>query len=613
MLVLSALVCTALAAAPAPPTITLSVDAREATRRVLHAHLSIPAAEGPLVLRFPKWNPGTHAPSTPLNDLVGLHVSATGKPVAWQRDPIDLYAFHLQVPPGARTVEVALDHVMTPPGYLNEGAQATSSLLMLNFWPLLLVPDGPEAQWAVRVKLPAGYRWASALTKTQEAQGELQFAPVPLATLIDSPLLAGSHFRTVSLSKGERPVELHLAGDSEGAVALPPEGEKALSKLVTEADALFGARHFRRYQFLVSLTDNFPDFGLEHHEASDDRVGERAFIDEEVRPGFATLLPHEFTHSWNGKYRRPLGLAPATPQGPMVGTLLWVYEGLTEYLGTFVLSGRSGLLSPEEVRETIAAYAAGQEVTSGRSWRPLADTAASAPILYGASTQWALERRGVDFYAEGALLWLEVDAKLRTLSGGKRSLDDFCRAFFGGASGAPQVVTYQLEDVLAGLEAVAPFDWKGFFAARVDDVTAHPPRGPEASGWKVVYDDKPNAMLKSWEAIYKIQDASLTLGLQVHEDGTLADVVGDSPAARAGLAPGLKLIGVNGRKYTPQVLTEAIAATRTAPKPMQLLVEDGDFFRTATFEYKSGLRSPHLERVPGTADLLGDILAPKSH
>lgn len=616
MLIAYPLFLAAAFAAPsgAGPDIAVSVDARDAARRVIHVHLTIPVRPGPLTLRYPQWIPGTHAPVTPINDLVGLHLSAQGKAVPWHRNPLDLYAFGLEVPAGARTLDVDLDHVMTPRNFLNEGDQATPSILILNFWPLVLYPEasGAASTFAVRVKLPAGYRWASPLPRASEAAGELAFAPVSLETLIDSPLLAGSHFKVVPLSKGDGAVELDLAGDSEGALALPPETVKAYEKLVVEAQALFGARHYRRYHFLVSLSDALTDYGLEHHEASDDRMSERALVDPEERRGFASLLPHEFVHSWNGKYRRPRGLATATPREPMDGSLLWVYEGLTEYLGSIVLAGRSGVSAGEDVRETLAYYAARMDGRDGRAWRPLADTAASAPTLYAAPGAWASWRRGVDFYMEGALLWLEADAKIRELTKGQRSLDDFCRAFHGGENGGPALRTYELDDVLAGLGAVAPYDWQGFFASRVDAVAPHAPRGLEAAGWKVVFDDKPNSVAKSWDANEKRQNEAFTLGILVHEDGTLVDVAPALPAGRAGVPPGAKLLAVGGRKYTPQVLKEALLSSKSGKEPLELLVQDGDFFRSFSVDYHGGLRFPHLQRMEGVPDRLADILRPRA-
>jgi predicted metalloprotease with PDZ domain len=344
--------------------------------------------------------------------------------------------------------------------------------------------------------------------------------------------------------------------------------------------------------------------GLEHHQSSDNRVPERMLIDEDMLYGWAALLPHEFTHSWNGKFRRPASLTTPDYQQPMQGDLLWVYEGLTNYLG-FVLAGRSGLLPEEWAHEELALTAAFLDHRAGRSWRPLADTAVAAQSLYGSPAEWSSLRRSTDFYPEGTLLWLEADVLIRQKSKGARSLDDFCKKFHGAPSGPPAVSTYSLDDVIAALNQVQPYDWRGFFDARVYSVAAHPPlAGIEDGGWKLVYDDKPNKAWAGYEKEDKLILLDTSIGARLKEDGTFLDVVPGMPAAQAGLAPGMKLVGVNGRKWSSTLLHEAVKSK----EPIELLVENAEFYLTARLKHNAGLGYAHLERVSAKPDLLKEIL-----
>jgi predicted metalloprotease with PDZ domain len=372
------LLCAAAArAADGPRPVTLDVDAREAPLRIFHARLVIPAAPGPLTLVYPKWIPGEHGPTGPITDLAGLKFSAGGTPLAWRRDPVDMWALRCDVPAGADAVEVALDYLS--PGEtagFSSGASATSKLALLSWNQLLLYPQGRNTDdivYAASLTLPAGWKYGTALPVAREAPGRIEFAPVPLTTLVDSPVLAGQHFRTVVLAEGAPPHRIQIAADSAAALEMTPAHLAQFQALVAETGALFGARHYRHYDFLLTLSDHTAHFGLEHHESSDDRVAERSLVNDDKRKMLARLLPHEMTHSWNGKYRRPAGLATPTFQEPMKGELLWVYEGLTEYLGS-VLTARSGLLTPEQYREALALTAATMDIQAGRSWRPRADT-----------------------------------------------------------------------------------------------------------------------------------------------------------------------------------------------------------------------------------------------
>jgi len=596
-------------------SIQLHVDLSDAPRNVYHAKLSIPAKPGAMTLVFPKWIPGNHRPSGPIAALTGIRMDALGKPLAWQRDDVDMYAFHVTVPEGTRTVDVSLDAITLSDSAGAEGPAASSTLLDLNWNAVVLYPQGAESdavEFVTSIKLPAGWKFGTALVSTHTSGDEVEFAPVSLTTLVDSPLIAGEHYRRIELTTAaDAPAHvMNLVADSEADLAMKPEDLAAYRKLVAETGALFGARHYRQYHFLYTLSDQVGGHGLEHHESNDSAAAERTLLDPDLHLLYASLLPHEFAHSWNGKYRRPAGLATRNYQEPMIGDLLWVYEGLTDYLGN-LLAERSKLLSPEQYRETLAATAASLDHRSGRSWRPLEDTARSVQILRLLGPQWSNWRRGLDYYPEGELIWLEVDAIIRQQTHGQRSLDDFCRRFHGGQSGPPKVVPYTFDDVVHALNDVAPYDWASLLRERVGATNTHAPLGGiERDGWKLVYNDQPNVFTQALEKLVKFADFSYSLGFIVALDGKLDDVLVGSPAYQAGLGPGMKLVAVNGRKWTPPVLRAAIKVAEGNSAPIELLVENAQFFQTYSISYHEGDKNPHLERVSGQPDLLSTLLNP---
>jgi predicted metalloprotease with PDZ domain len=595
--------------------VALEVDAREAPRKIFHARLTIPASPGPLTLLYPKWIPGEHGPTGPIADLAGLRFSSAGRPLPWKRDPADMYRFQLEVPAGADQVEVLLDYLSpAETGQFSSGASATANLALVSWNQLLLYPENrkpDEILFSATIRLPEGWKWATALERASGPAAEgVRFAPVSLTTLVDSPVLAGEHFRIVTLTDGPPAHRIDIAADGDAALAMSPEVEAQYRSLVAETGVLFGARHYRHYDFLLTLSDHTAHFGLEHHESSDDRVDERSLVDADRRKLMAGLLPHEMTHSWNGKYRRPADLAIGSFQEPMRGDLLWVYEGLTEYLGQ-VLAARSGLLTEDQYREELALTAADMDHQKGRAWRPLQDTAVSAQVLYGARGDWAALRRGVDFYAESELLWLEADTLIRRESAGRRSLDDFCRLFHGGPSGPPRVVPYTFDHVVAALNQVQPYDWRAFWTKRLETTEPGAPlQGVSAGGWKLVYSEEIPDLQRAAEDTRKVTDVRYSIGISVREDGSIPDLIPGSPAAAAGLGPGMKLVAVNGRRWSPLVLREAIRNSKT--RPIELLVENGDFFTTARLDYAGPERYPHLERDAARPDLLSRILRPLS-
>jgi predicted metalloprotease with PDZ domain len=596
-------------------SIRLQADLTDAPRNLYHAKLTIPAKPGAMTLVFPKWIPGNHRPSGPIAALTGIRLEAAGKALVWQRDALDMYAFHVTVPEAVRSIDVSLDAITSNDSAGGGGPAASSNLLDLNWNTVVLYPQGADSdavEFVPSVKLPAGWKFGTALVSTHASGDEVEFAPVSLTTLVDSPLIAGVHYRRIDLTTAaDTPAHtMDMVADSEADLAMKPEDLAAYRKLVAETGALFGARHYRQYHFLYTLSDQVGGHGLEHHESNDSAAAERTLLDPDLHLLYASLLPHEFAHSWNGKYRRPAGLATRNYQEPMMGDLLWVYEGLTDYLGN-LLAERSGLMSPEQYREALASTAASLDHRSGRSWRPLEDTARSVQILRLMGPQWSNWRRGLDYYPEGELIWLEVDAIIRQQTHGQRSLDDFCRRFHGGQSGPATVVPYTFDDVVRTLNDVAPYDWASLLRERVGLTSTHAPLGGiERDGWKLMYNDQPNAFTKALEKLAKFADFSYSLGFTVAEDGKLDDVIVGSPAYQSGLGPGMKLVAVNGRKWTPPVLRAALKAAQGTAAPIELLVENAQFFQTYSISYHEGEKNPHLERVPAQPDLLNLVLNP---
>jgi predicted metalloprotease with PDZ domain len=600
-------------------TIELSVDLRDAPRHVLHARQTIPAKPGPLTLVYPKWIPGEHDASGQVVDVAGLRISAGKRELHWERDPADMFAFRIEVPPGASRVEVELDFLVpSSRGSGVTGPAVSPRVLVLNWSNVVLYPAGVQAadlQITPEITLPAGWEPATALRILEKRGGRVRYVPVTLETLIDSPVSAGVHYRAIPLAAPAGAPEhvLHLVADDTTALALPSETNAALQRLVPEAYAIFEVPHYGRYDFLVTLSDHAGVIGLEHHESTDIRMPERTFLEEGQWRTWASVFAHELVHTWNGKYRRPKGMATPDYQQAQRTEMLWVYEGLTEYLGS-VLAARSGLLSPQFVRDVIAFEAAGLGAGRGRDWRPLGDTARSAQDLFGVRFEGSGWRRSLDFYSEGALLWLEVDARIRTATQGAVSLDDFCRRFFGPPQSGPEVRPYERAELVAALNEVAPGVWDAFFRERVDRVRALAPvEGIEAAGWKLAYDDEPNAYAEDAASGPDAGlDLRLTLGVYLNGEQTVVDVLPGSPAARAGLTSGATLVAVGSRTFSPERLADALAEAQRSGAPIELLAQTADFFTTHRVDYRGGERHPHLVRDETKPDLLSEILRPRT-
>jgi predicted metalloprotease with PDZ domain len=597
-----------LAATLSAQPMTVAVDARDARRGVFHSAVTMPAAPGPMRFVYPKWIPGEHSPSGPIAQVMGMRVTSAGQTLSWRRDPVDMFAFDVDVPKGASSIEVDFDYISPPVGYASgygETPNHTQHLLDLPWNHVVVYPAGQRTdaiQVNASVTLPEGWKSDTALTS----------GPVSLTTLVDSPLIAGEYFRTIPLAPDTK---ISIVADSEAALALPADRIAQLTKLVAETDALFGARHYRKYTWLLTLSDVVETQGLEHHESSDNRAVEKGLTDSDLQELTMSTLSHEFVHSWNGKYRRPAGLATPDYQQPMLGELLWVYEGMTRYLGNFVLTSRSGLFTPEFAREYTAFVAANLDRNrTGRDWRPLVDTAVSVQTLGEAPFAWTAYRRALDYYDEMLLVWLDVDTTIRKKANGAKSLDDFTHAFHGApaitSTGAPMVKPYTFDDVVAALNSVAPNDWATFLRDRIYKITPHPPLGAlEAAGWRLVYNNQPNAYIDARQHASKRIDKTFSLGILFHDNGKIDDLTPGTPAADAGLTPGMEVTSINGRKWSADALHEEIAAG----KPIEMIAGFGEHVATYRIDYKGGEQYPHLERIEGKADVLGAIMSARSH
>jgi predicted metalloprotease with PDZ domain len=605
------------AQSPAANIIRLDVDATHAAQKILHAHMVIPVHAGPLTLYYPEWIPGEHMPDAPLTNLAGIIFTIDGKRIPWRRDLVDMFALHLDIPAEASALDVKLDFFLTGPlsGYTS-GAGSTANLDVVSWNQILLYPDNPppaDLRVQPSVRLPEGWQFATALAGAKQSEDTVEFAPVALDRLIDSPLIAGKYFRKVDLTPNQSPdVEIDLAADSQAALAMPSDTEKHFRRLVAEAQALFGPAHYGDYHFLVTLSDLVAHFGVEHRESSDDRDSEHSLTDEAQRIDFAGLLPHEYVHSWNGKFRRPIGLATKNYQEPMKDDLLWVYEGLTQYLGE-VLTTRSGLRSNDLDQELMAQIAAQADYRAGREWRSLQDTADGEPAFGDVPQEWSNWRRGTDYYEEGELLWLDVDGTLRRLTNDTQSVDTFAAKFFAGPAGYPPVETYTFDDIVSALNSLAPYDWATFFRQRLDETP--PPTADEAvanAGWKLVYSDQKNRMDENSDWLTRWRTYTYSIGMIVSDDGYVSDVVYNGPAYKAGIGPEMRITSINGRAFSDDTLRQALRDAVNSPAPIEVTAANGRDTQDYSVDYHGGPRFPHIERDKSRPDYLSEILAPKA-
>jgi len=594
-----------------PGTIQLDVDATDLAHRVFKVREEIPVQAGTLRLYYPQWLPGNHGPRGPIDLMGGLRFKVDGTYLPWRRDPLDMYSFLVDVPAGASRLVAEFDY-LTPMDSAQGRIVVTPEMLGIQWNAVLLYPAGYEAgriQFAPRVQLPTAWNAGTALELENAAGtgGHLVYKPVSLEVLVDSPLLAGKYFKRIPIEEGARPVYLEAAADKAKQLEIKPEVLAKHKALVTQADKLYGARHYRHYHFLLSASDRYSGIGLEHQQSTEVGV-DTDYLTDPKATGDRDLLAHEYTHSWNGKFRRGADLATPNYNVPMQDSLLWVYEGQTQYWGN-VLAARAGFVTAEQARDNLALVAAAYEHREGRAWRSLADTT-NQPIISARRPQaWRSWQRGEDYYSEGELIWLDVDTLLREKSGGKKSLDDFARAFFGVQDGRTEVLTYTFDDVVATLDSLVPYDWAGFLRARVDARTEHAPLdGLARGGWKLVYQDKPNSVAAASAGKYGT-DFGYSLGMSLNKENKISEVLWNGVAYQAGLAPGMVLVAVNGEAASGEELTEAVKSAKETKQPIVLLVNSFGHISTVTLRYFEGLKYPHLERIPGTPDRLSQIHA----
>ncbi len=603
----------AMAGAAAP--IQVALDLSDAPRKILHAQLKIPVHAGPLTLDLPQWIPGEHSPTGPIDNLAGIVFTANGQVLPWRRDEVNMFALHLVIPPNVSVLEARVDFLATAAASgFSAGASTGPNLAVVSWNEVALYPDGMAASqiaYQPSVKMPAGWKFGTALVPAETNGDSITFQPVSLEMLVDSPVLTGRFFREIPIATDVSPKHfVDLAGDGPEDLNVSSSLIDSWSKLVRETGVLFKSRHYESYHFLVTLSDNVAHFGLEHHQSSDDRVEARGLVDEDLVMLNGDLLSHEFTHSWNGKYRRPAGLATQNYGQPMKGELLWVYEGLTQYLGD-VLAARCGIWTSEQYRAYLAGSAAEMDHRPGRTWRDLEDTAVSAQILYDTSPQWDNWRRSVDYYAEGELIWLDVDTTIRQLSAGKKSLNDFCARFFGVRGNTPpEVFPYTFDDVVANLNAIQPNDWRGFLMERLHTKSPHAPlEGITRGGYRIEYTGQPNEFSNAEDSHDRGVNAWYSLGFRT-QDNSIVDVLIGSPAYAAGLGPEMRIVAVNGRRASDDLLRKAIQEAKDKGPAIQLITENSGYFKTVTIDYHGGEKYPHLVRVGSGTAYLDDILKP---
>jgi len=598
---------------PYPGTLTLFIDATDVSRAIFRGELIVPSPPaGPLTIFFPRWVPGHHAPSGPISRIAGIEVNADGVRIPWRRDPVMMHALHMVVPAGTRDIRLGFQYLSATGPDMGR-VEMSEDMMDLQWTSLAPYPAGHASrEMTVRasVRLPPGWAFATALEQDDSREGVVRFRPVSYETLVDSPIVAGRYHRSEPLGELQgAPVMLELFADRPESLQARPDQIAAHRALVEQADRLFRSRHFERYAFLVGLTSRIGSLGAEHLRSSENFTVPGYFTDWADTAPSRELLPHELAHSWNGKFRRGSDLLTQTLDVPMRNSLLWVYEGLTRYLGA-VLAARAGLHTMEESLGNFAQNAAAMQNRPGRAWRALLDTTNHS--IYAEGPQpWPSWQRGADYYLEGQLVWLDIDTRLREMSGGQRSLDDFVRAFFAVEDRSTIPLAYDFDDVVRTLNRVAPGKWREYLRQRIDQVAPDAPLdGIRRGGYRLVYRDTPTGFFRSGEKQRGVSDLGYSVGLTVKGDGTIAEVLWGSTAYDAALTIGTRIVAVGAHTFTPSTLLDAVRECRGRETPLPLTVQRADAVRQVALNCSAGLRYPWLERDPSAADRLGAILAP---
>jgi predicted metalloprotease with PDZ domain len=596
-----------------PGLIRLAVDATDVERCIFRVRETIPVpGAGPMTLLFPKWLPGYHSPVAPIELLAGLDIRAGGARLAWRRDPVEVYAFHVDVPEGVEIIEASFQF-LSPTSDAQGTVAMTDAMLALRWNTVVLYPAGyfsRGVQVEASVTLPEGWAWACALEDAATDGATTTFAPIALDVLVDSPLLAGRWSRQVDLDDSAT-VRLNLFADRPELLEFTPEQVAPHRSLVAQADKLFGGRHFDHFDFLAAVSEQLGGGGVEHQRSCEIVVPADYFAKWEPNTPKRDVFAHEYVHSWNGKFRRGEDSWTPSFERPIRNSLMWVYEGQTQYWGE-VLAARSGLWTPQQALDTVARTAALYDNRPGGRWRPMSDTTRDPIIASREPLPWPSWQRSEDYYAEGKLLWLDVDTLLRELSDDARSLDDFAHRFFGRAEGRPTTWTYRFEDVVAALDEVAPHDWTTFLTERLESrETGAPLDGLKRGGYRLVYRDTPSDFAVRTDAETGVLNLRFSVGLTLSSEGVLQEVIWESPAFEAGLVAAAKVLAVNGYTYAPEVMTQAIVEAKESGA-VNLLVQRGGRCREVAVRYAGGHRYPHLEAIAGARPRLDEILAPKA-
>ena len=595
-----------------PGEITLHVDATDVHRGILRAREVIPvSAAGTLTLLYPKWLPGYHSPQAPIELFAGLEVHAAGRRLSWKRDPVEVYAFHVEIPAGSESIEAQFQF-LSPTTEKHGRLVVTHDILTMQWNTVVLYPAGyysRRIQVRAAVRLPPEWRFGCALERAASEPSWQAFEPVALDVLIDSPLYAGRHVRAIQLDD-EGLVRLNLVAERADQLAASAAQIEPHRALIAQADKLFGPRPFDHYEFLVSLSDELGSVGVEHHRCAEIGTVADYFTNWESRAESRDVMAHEYVHAWNGKFRRGQDSWTPSFERPIRNSLMWVYEGQTQYWGN-VLSTRSGLVPAQHALDALARTAAICEHRAGRRWRSVSDTTRDPIIASRGPLPWVSWQRSEDYYSEGQLMWLDVDTLLRELTGDTQSLDTFARAFFGTADGNHITSTYDFDEVVRTLAQIARYDWESYFMRRVDasDLPA-PLEGLTRGGYQLVYQETPSALARHSDAARGVTSLHFSLGLVAAADGTLQEVLWESPAFEAGLAVGAQIVAVNGRAYAGEELTQAVVDAALG-RAIELLVKRGRTHRAVSIEYRGGLRYPHLRPVAGARKRLDEILAPR--
>ncbi|MGH8290014.1 MAG: M61 family peptidase [Steroidobacteraceae bacterium] len=590
---------------------TLVLDAREVGRGLMTSTMRIPVEPGRFTFVYPKWVPGEHGPTGPLANISQIKVSANGQPLEWQRDRVDMYAFHVDVPRGVHTLEVQFTVLVNSP----YDRMSTPNVAILNWNRVLFYQNDTNSHhvyFKPSIILPEGWSYGTALPGPQQSGQRVDFAEVPLNMLVDSPLDCGRYYQHIELwRQGSAYQMLDIFADKPQDLDIKDSLIAKYKRMAPEAFALYGSRHFNDYHSLLTLSDAIGFQGIEHHQSSDNRAPDDFMTNPKDQLAAGDLMTHEFSHSWNGKYRRPQDLTPLNFQIPEQTDLLWVYEGMNQYLGD-LLSFRTGIRKPSDYPQYLATVYARMATEPGRNTEPLIDTTTAAPYLYEARGSYpSIRRTAGDFYSEGELLWLDVDTLIREKTQGKKSLDTFLHLYSAPALTGPITKTYTRADIERLLNEVVPYDWHAFFEKRVYEVAPMPPTAELArSGWRLIYTSKPNTFTKASEMLRHSNDQWYSYGLEIGKGGIVMDVREGSPAWDAGMAPGMKIAAVDGQAYTDKVLKYVATQAEHSNGPTTFLVQQDGWYHTDQVNYHDGPRYPHLVALPGKPDMLAKIMAP---